>query len=133
MQAIGQLYQDHPDVAGHGQGHFLEVLCLLLFEGVEFDLGQFGDTVHQLRDRGAELGADGFLGNARVLDHVVQHGGHQALVVHVHVGEDAGDGQWVGYVGFTAAPELPQVGLLGKVIGAFYVIALLRVEITAER
>ena len=55
---------------------------------------------------------------ASAFDHIVQHGRHQALMVHVHVGEDAGHGQRVGHVGLAAAAALPIVGLFGVEIGA---------------
>ena len=99
VQAVRQLDQDHADVLGHGQGHLLEVLGLGLGLGAELDLGQLADAVDQLGHGVAELGADGAFVDAGVLDDVVQHGRHQALMVHVHVGEDAGDRQRVGDVG----------------------------------
>ena len=90
VQAVGELDQDHADVAGHGHGHLLEILGLGLGLGLEVHLGQLADPIDQLGDGFAELGDQSFLGNAGILDNVVQHRGHQALMVHVHVGEDIG-------------------------------------------
>ena len=132
MQAVCQLDQNNPDVAGHRQRHLLEVLRLFFLQGFEFHLGQFADAVYKFRHRGAELFADGALGDAGVLDDIVQHGSHQALMVHVHIGENAGHGQRVCYVVFTTAPTLAEMGLLGKVVGALYVVGLLGVEIAAK-
>ncbi|MNC14120.1 hypothetical protein D3C75_618860 [compost metagenome] len=132
VQAVGELDQDHADVAGHGHGHLLEVFRLRLGLGLEVHLGQLADPVDQFGDGLAELRAEGILGDAGVLDDVVQHGGHQALMVHVHVGEDAGDGQRMGDVGFAAAPALAVVGLLGVVVGAADQIDLIRGEVAAE-
>ena len=71
--------------------------------------------------------------DAGVLDDVVQHGRHKALVVHVHVGEDAGDREGMGDVGFAAAALLAVVRLLGVVVGAPHQRALLRIQIGAQR
>src|SRR5690606_5892745 len=57
---------------------------------------------------------------------------HQALVVHVHVGEDIGDRQRVGNVWIAGAPVLAFVGLLGEVVGARYLGDLVVVEITLQ-
>lgn len=126
VQAVGQLDQDHADVAGHGHGHLLEVLGLGLGLGLEVHLGQLADPVDQFRDGLAELRGERFLGDAGVLDHVVQHRGHQTLMVHVHVGEDIGDRQRVGHVRLAAAAALPVVGLLGVVVGAADQVDLVR-------
>src|SRR5690606_22918687 len=72
VQAVGQLDQDHPDVARHRQGHFLEIFRLGFGFGAKFDLGQFADAVHQFRDGFAKLLGQGFLGNAGVLDHIMK-------------------------------------------------------------
>ncbi|MNZ54102.1 hypothetical protein D3C78_719940 [compost metagenome] len=117
MQAVGQLDQDHADIAGHGHGHFLEVFGLRLGLGLEVHLGQLADPIDQFGHGLAKLLAEGFLGDAGVFDHVVQHGRHQALMVHVHVGEDAGHGQRMGHIGLAAAAALPIVCLFGVEIG----------------
>ena len=44
--------QNHADIAGHGQGHFLEVLRLLFLEGGKFHLGKLADAIDQLGDSG---------------------------------------------------------------------------------
>jgi hypothetical protein len=47
VQAVGQLDQDHPDIAGDRQHHLAEVLRLRLGLGLELQVGQLGDAVHQ--------------------------------------------------------------------------------------
>ena len=132
VQAVGQLYQNDPDILGHGQSHFLEVFRLLLGAGLKFNTGQLGHTIHQLRHGGAELIGEGFLGDGGIFNHIVQHGRHQALMVHVHVGENGGNRQGVGNVGLAAAAALPFVGLFSVVIGAPYQIHLLRRQVIGE-
>jgi len=129
VQAVGELDQDHADVAGHGHGHLLEVFGLGLGFGLEVHLGQLADPVDQLGHGLAELGDQSFLGNAGVLDDIMQHRGHQALMVHVHVGEDVGYREGVGDVGFTAAPTLAVMGLFGIEIGAANQVDLVRAEV----
>jgi hypothetical protein len=62
----------------------------------------------------------------------MQHGCDQALVVHVHVGEDASDSKGVAYIRIATVSLLPIMRLLGKEVGAIYVVGLLGVEVTTE-
>jgi hypothetical protein len=55
VQAVGQLDQDHANVAGHGHGHFLEVFRLRFGLGLEVHLGQLADPVDQFGHGFAEL------------------------------------------------------------------------------
>ncbi len=89
VQAVGELDQDDADVAHHGQQHLAEIFRLRLGMGFEFDLGELADAVDQFGDFGAELAGELLLGRAGVFDHIMQDGRHDALVVHVHLGQDA--------------------------------------------
>ncbi|MNU84592.1 hypothetical protein D3C71_743150 [compost metagenome] len=113
VQAVGQLDQDHANVACHGHGHFLEVFGLGFGLGLEVHLGQFADPVDQFGHGFAELRLQRFLGNTGVFDHVMQHGGHQALMVHVHVGKNIGHGKGMRDVRLAAATALTVMGLFG--------------------
>ena len=84
VQAIGQFDQNNPQVIGHGQCHFLEVFGLLFGLRLKFDLGELAHAVHQLGNRVAKLLGDGFFSNTGVFNYIVQHRGHQALMVHMH-------------------------------------------------
>ena len=88
-KTVGQLDQNHPDIAGHGHGHLLEILGLGLGFGLEVHLGQLADPINQFRHGFAELRVQSFFGDTGVFDHVMQHRSHQALMVHVHVCQDA--------------------------------------------
>jgi len=132
VQAVGQLDQNHADVAGHRQRHFLEVFGLRFGLGLEGHLGQLADPVHQLGDGIAELLDQCVLRNAGVFNHVMQHGGHQALMVHVHVGKDVGYRKRVGNVGLAAAAGLPVMSLLGVEIGAPDQVDLLRLKVVTQ-
>ena len=77
VQSVCQFDEDDADVPGHGQHHLAQVFGLLLGLGLELDLGDLGHAIHQLGHFFAEFPGQLFLGNAGVLDHVVQHGSHQ--------------------------------------------------------
>jgi hypothetical protein len=113
VQPVSQLDQDHPDVAGHGHGHFLEVFSLCFGLGLEVHLGQLADAVDQFGHGFTKLRTERFFGNTGVFNHVMQHGRHQALMVHMHVGKDIRDRERVRNVGFAAATALAIVGLFG--------------------
>ena len=72
MESVRQFDQDDADIFRHRQRHFLEVLGLPEFHRIKFDMGQLADTIDQLRDLLAELGANVFFVDACVLNHIVQ-------------------------------------------------------------
>ena len=132
MQAVCQLYQDHPDVLGHGQGHFLEVLGLGFGPGAELDLGQLGYAIYQFGDVFPELLAQSIFRDTGIFDNVVQHGRHQALMVQPQVGKDAGYCQRVGDVAVAAFAHLPFMGLFGVIVGPSHLIDAIGIQIRTE-
>ncbi|BBM05322.1 hypothetical protein HAALTHF_10610n [Vreelandella aquamarina] len=126
MQPVGQLDDDDADIPRHRQHHLLEILRLgngLVFEG---DLRQLGDAIYQLSHRLAKLRRQSFFRDAGVFNHIMQHGGHQALMVHVHVSENISDRQRMGDVRLARAAALAIVGLLSVVEGALDLLDLIR-------
>ena len=113
MQPVRQLDQNDPNVAGHGHGHLLEVFCLGFGLGLEVHLGQFADPVDQFGHGFAKLRAERFLGDAGVFNHVMQHRSHQALMVHVHVGQNICHRKRMRDIRLTATAALAVVGLFG--------------------
>ena len=55
VQAVGELDQQHADVAAHRQHQLAEILRLLGAVGLQFEAGQLGHAVDQARDLRAEL------------------------------------------------------------------------------
>src|SRR5690606_16479939 len=133
VKVVGELDQDDADVFRHRHRHLLEVFGLGLGARLEFDLRQLGHAVDQFRHGIAELRAERVLTDAGVFDDIVQHRRHQALVVHVHVGEDAGNGEGMRDVGFAGAPALAGMRLFGVEVGPADQIDLVFGEIAAER
>ena len=132
VQAVGQLDQNDANVTGHGHGHFLEVFCLGFGLGDKLHLCQLADTIDHLGHTFAELCGQCLFGNAGILDHVVQHGGHQALVVHVHFGKDGGNRQRVGNVMVTTAAQLAIVSLFGVIVGPPDQVDLIRAKVVSQ-
>jgi len=112
VQAVGEFDQDHANVARHGHGHFLEVFGLGFGLGLEVHLGQFADPVDQFGHGFTKLRLR-FFGDTGVFDHIMQHRGHQALMVHVHVGKNIRHRKRVRDVRLAAATALTVMGLFG--------------------
>ena len=72
VQAVGQLDQQDPPVLGHGDEHLADGGRLLLLLGVELQAVELGDAVDDGGDLVAELLGQPLLGDAGVLDGVVQ-------------------------------------------------------------
>jgi hypothetical protein len=65
VQPVGELDQQHADVARHGEQELAQVLGRALVLGLGLDLGELGDPVDQAGDVGAEMLLD-LLGVASV-------------------------------------------------------------------
>ena len=75
VQPVGYLYEDNADVVGHGKQQFLEVLCLRRGAVAEDAARNFGQSVNDLGDFGAEDVFDILDGVIGVFHHIVQQGG----------------------------------------------------------
>lgn len=129
VQAVGQLDQDHANVAGHGHGHFLEVFSLGFGLGLEVHLGQFADPIDQFGHGFTELRLQRFFGNPGVFDHVMQHGRHQTLMVHMHVGKNIRHRKRMRDVRLATAAALAVVGLFGVEIRSADQVDLILAEV----
>ena len=117
VQPVGQLDQQHADVAGDGQHQLAEILRLLGAFGKDFQLGELGDAVHQAGDLVAEILLDILIGDQRVLDGVVQQRGDDGGDIELELGEDGGDFQGMGEIGIARGAELLAMGGHGIDIG----------------
>ena len=91
VQAVGELDEQHADVAGDGEQQLAEVLGLLGLLGDEVELLDLGQAVDQRADLAAEQGVDLAARGVGVLDGVVQQRGGDGRVVEPHLGEDGRD------------------------------------------
>ena len=110
VQAIGELDQDHAQIARHRQQHFAEAFGGGFLAAAEANLVELGDAVDELGHRRAELGGDLLGGELGVFERVVQDRRDDRLGVHAELGEDAGDGDRMGDVRLAALARLPFVG-----------------------
>ena len=130
VQAVGELDDDHADVAAHGQKHLAQVPGLLLVHGGDLDGGQLGHAVHQLRDRLPKEVGELLERGGGVLHRVMQKGRADGVLVHVEVlGEDEGHLDGVVDVGLSRAAALVAVEVRGKAVGALGLLHALRVKV----
>ena len=130
VQAVGQLHQNYPDVFGHGHGHFLKVFGLYFGLRIEIKLVEFADPVHQVGHGFTKLAGNGIASQTSIFNYIVQHGGHQALMVQVHFNQNVGNCKRMGNIVFAAVTVLAVVGLLSVVISAPDQINLGRLKIS---
>ena len=114
VQAVGELDQDDPDVAGHRDHHLAVVLGLAVVAALEGDAGQLREAVHELGDLLAELLSHLVERRARVLDGVVQQGGAERLRVEPHARADLRHADRVGDEVLAAGAALVGVPLAGE-------------------
>ena len=62
---------------------------------------EFADPVYQVGDFFIKFRANNIFWNAGVFDHIMEQCGNQALMIHMHIGENGGNGQWVGNICLT--------------------------------
>ena len=127
--AVGQLDQNDPHVPRHGQQHLAKRLRLVFFAGVERELVELGQSIHQLGHGRAELLDQFDLGDAAVLHGVVHQRRHQGLRVEFPFSALAGDGNGVGNVRVAAAAQLPQMRFVRKAVSQTHLRNLCFAEI----
>ena len=122
MGSVGKLDKNDAHVARHGQQHFAERLRLVFFAGVEFELFELGQTVHQLGHGRAKTLDQLGLGHAAVFYGVMQQRRHQGLGIELPFCALLRDGNRVGDVGLTTVAQLAQMGFIGITVGAADVV-----------
>ena len=132
VQAVGELDQDHAQIARHRQQHLAEAFGGGFLPAAEAHLVELGDAVDELGDGGAELGRDLLGSELGVFERVVQDRRDDRLGVHAELGEDAGDGDRVRDVGLAALARLPFVGERADFVSAAHARDLLGREIGGE-
>ena len=118
VQPVRQLDDDDPDILGHGQEHFPQVLRLhFQFVGRIGQPSQFGDAVHQKRYLFPEHFPDLVLAHLGVLHHIVEESRRDGLLIHLQVRQDNGHPQRMDDVRLPGFAALVAVGLLRRLIG----------------
>ena len=106
VRAVGQLDQDHAQVAHHRQQHLAEVLRLRFLAVLEADLVELGDAVDDLGDVVAEALRDVGLRDRRVFDDVVQDRADDGVGIEMQIGQDDGGRDRVRDVGLAGNARL---------------------------
>ena len=114
MEAVGELDQDDADVLRHRDDHLPVVLGLGLLAALEADPRQLRDALDELRDLGAELGAELLEIGLGVLDDVVQERSGDRLLVEMELRADPRDAERVVDELLARAARLPRVRALGE-------------------
>ena len=110
VQPVGQLDEDDPEVAAHGQKKFAETLRVGLLAGAEFHLVDLGHAVDQARDLLAEFARQPLDRDVGVFNGVMEDRSGDGLVIHAHPGQDGGNRHRVQDVVFAGTPGLAAVG-----------------------
>ncbi len=132
VQPVGELHQNHADVACHREQHLAEVFRLRLFAIAKLHFVQLRQPVDQFRDLRAESLGEFGLGHALVFHHVVQQRRHDRLGVEIPAGADFRDGDRMGNVGFAALPILAEVGFVAEMERRLDVLDLFRLQIAGQ-
>ena len=133
MQAVGQLDNDNADVLAHGNEHLAEGLRLLVGERFHLDLGDLGNTVHQIGHGLAEQLGYLLFGGSGVFHRIVQKGGDERFHIHVQVGQDDGNLYRVDYERLARLALLAMVHLLGIAEGLFHQRKVILAQIGAGK
>ena len=132
METVGNFNQNNPQVFGHRHCHFLKIFSLGFGSTAKSDFVELAHAIDKISNGIAKLALDGGLGNSGIFDNIVQHGSHQALMVHMHFTENPRHGERVSYIGIAATTNLPVMGLFSKIISAADIIYLVVSQITGK-
>ena len=130
VEPVGELHQNHAQIAHHGEQHLADAFSLPLLPRSQLQLAQLGDAVDAARHILAEGLADVLDLGAGVLHDVVEESGFQAHHVHVHLHQLARHQQRMNHVGLSGFPFLIAVALPREAVGA---IEGLQILIGAKR
>ena len=114
VQAVGELDQQHADVAGHRHDHLADVLGLLLLARAELEPVELREAVDDARDLLAELLFDGDERDVGVLHGVVEERGLEGGGVQPQVRQDRGDRHGMFDEVLARLALLPLVRVLGE-------------------
>jgi hypothetical protein len=118
VEPVGQLDDQHPDVAGHGDDHLADDLGLGRLPTLVADPVELAQPLGDLGHLGPELLADLLPRQQALLDGVVQQGGLHRHGVQAQVGHDRGHPQGVGQIGDARGPAAAGVAPAGQLEGA---------------
>ena len=116
VQSVGELDDDHADVAAHREEHLAQVERLLAVHGIDVDVGELGHAVHKIGDSRAEERRDVRERGGGVLDRVVQQCRANYVADHLELGQDDGHLYRMVDVGLAATALLRAMLLGGETV-----------------
>ena len=133
VQAVSQLDDDDANIFRHRQQNFLDVVGLLLDFVLELDVGELADAIDQIGDFFTKLFLDLLARGGGVFDDIMQNGCNDAVHVHMHFRENAGDSDGVVDVRLTGDAVLAFVQLRAKQVGAVNFANLVLLHVAADQ
>ena len=115
VQAVGELDEQHTNIATHRDEHLAQRLGLGSRTVVH--LIELGHAVNEIGDRLAVFSRELLEGVVRVLDRVVQQRCDKRRGRHAHFRQDGRDGHRMGDIRFTGLARLPAVMFLSGAVG----------------
>lgn len=131
MHAVGKLHDDDAQIAGHGEKHLAEAFGLCGCGGREAELVELAHAVDEFGNLNAEFFSHLLLARARIFKDVVHQTRLNGRGVHAPGGENGGDGDRMGDVGFARFSKLAEMGGVGVAVGLADLFNVRRGEILA--
>jgi hypothetical protein len=88
VHTVSKLHKNDPDILSHRQYHLLKVFRLRFCFGLKLKMCQLRYTINDIRDGGSKLGFNCLIADFCIFNYVMQHGGHQTLMIHMHRGKN---------------------------------------------
>ena len=118
VQPVGELHQQHADIAADGQNQLAEVFGLLGAVRLQFESRQLGDAVNQAGDLLAEASLDLLQLVRRVLDDVMQQGGGDRRHIKPVAGQNICYGNRMRKIRIAVFAPLGAVRFLSQCVGS---------------
>ena len=117
VQPVGELHQDHPEIARHGDQELAEILRLLGLRTRKLKVGQLGHAIDKLGDVPAEALLHIGVRGTRVLHSIVQERGDDRRIVEPLFGQQCRNRHRMREIGLARMPRLTRMHFLAEGIG----------------
>ena len=119
MKPVRQFYNDNAHIFIHGDEHFSDIFRLHFLSGGKRDLTEFSNAVHEQSDLVTKMLFNKIDAHLCILNHIVQQGGNDTLVIHTEIQKDLRNGDRVHDIRLAGAAFLILVRLFGDIICLF--------------
>ena len=126
VQSIGQLNQNHANIARHRKEHLAIVFNLSIFLGNILNFAQLRHAVNKVGHNHAKALLDIIQGIIGIFNNIVEKGCRQGFIVHLQAGQNAHHANRVNNIGLTGFAHLGFVCFKGQFIRLAHKAYLLR-------